>query len=136
MSEKADSGYRFDGRIRSACSYDVAFATKWCRSVLDEDIQERLKEIFRETALENGMEIRSLWTTSCSVRMILSLSSRMSVHTAVKRLKAASTGKLREEFPVLRSRLPCLWTNAYCACTVGNADASFFRDFMELQSEH
>jgi putative transposase len=41
----------------------------------------------------------------------------------VKRVKGLSSSLLRKQFPVLKSRLPTLWTHSYFISTVGNQAA-------------
>jgi putative transposase len=40
---------------------------------------------------------------------------------------------LRQEFPVLRSRLPSLWTHSYFVSTVGGAPLEVIKQYIEQQ---
>jgi putative transposase len=47
--------------------------------------------------------------------------------------KGRSSRLLREEFPVLKSRIPTLWTNSYFVSTVGGAPLAMVKQYIENQ---
>jgi putative transposase len=57
------------------------------------------------------------------------------IHKAVKRKKGRSSRILRQEFEILRQRLPTLWTNSYFVCTVGGAPIAIVKQYIESQKE-
>jgi putative transposase len=48
-------------------------------------------------------------------------------------LKGRSSRVLRQGFPVLKRKLPTLWTNRYAVSTVGGAPLSFIKHAIENQ---
>lgn len=56
-----------------------------------------------------------------------------SVHRIVSQLKGYTSFKLREGYPELKSRLPCLWTRSYYAGTVGHVSEETVRKYIENQ---
>ncbi len=48
-------------------------------------------------------------------------------------MKARSSRFLRQEFPVLKRKLPTLWTNSYFVRTVGGAPLSAISQYIEKQ---
>ena len=51
----------------------------------------------------------------------------------VKLLKGYSSHALRAEFPVLKRRLPSLWTNSYFCATVGGVTLETLKRYVENQ---
>jgi putative transposase len=67
------------------------------------------------------------------VHLLCSIDPQLGVHKFVKHLKGRSSRLLRQEFSQLRSRLPTLWTNAYCVATVGGAPLAVIKQYIENQ---
>ena len=51
----------------------------------------------------------------------------------VNQLKGYSSFVLRNEFPELRSKLPCLWSRSYYVGTVGYVSEAAIRKYIEGQ---
>jgi len=51
----------------------------------------------------------------------------------VKLIKGRSSRLLRQEFPVLKRKLPTLWTNSYCVGTTGGAQLGIIKQYSEQQ---
>jgi putative transposase len=49
------------------------------------------------------------------------------------RVKGASSHRLRQEFPPLRSRLPSLWTRSYYVGTAGHVSAATIQRYIDAQ---
>ena len=47
--------------------------------------------------------------------------------------KGYTSFKLREEFPELKSRLPCMWTRSYYAGSVGHVSEATVKKYIENQ---
>jgi putative transposase len=57
----------------------------------------------------------------------------LGVAEIVNRLKGYTSHALREEFALLRSRLPTLWSRSYYAGSVGSVSESVVRKYIESQ---
>ena len=68
-----------------------------------------------------------------SVHLLVEVDPQFGIHRLVKRLKGLSSGILRHEFPVLKRKLPSLWTNSYFVSTVGGAPLEIIRQYVERQ---
>ena len=51
----------------------------------------------------------------------------------MKLLKGYSSHALREEFPVLKRRLPSLWTNSYYCATTGSVTLEMLKRYVQNQ---
>jgi putative transposase len=78
-----------------------------------EGIDERLRVILREVAVETRSEILEMEVMPDHVHMLVEVDPQFGIHSLIKRMKGRSSRLLRQEFPKLKSRLPTLWTNSY-----------------------
>jgi putative transposase len=67
------------------------------------------------------------------VHLLVEVDPQFGIHKLVRRIKGRSSRLLRQEFPVLRSRLPSLWTNSYFVSTVGGAPLEVIKQYIEQQ---
>lgn len=117
------------------CFYHVVFCPKYRRPVLVDGVPSRLRAIIREVAKENRCAIVEMEVLSDHVHLLLDVDPQVGVRQVVKRMKGRSSHHLREEFPWLKSRLPCLWTNSYFVATVGGAPLSVVKQYIESQKD-
>jgi putative transposase len=126
--------YKSNNNIVYNCKYHVVWVTKYRRSVLNQKIETRLKEILKNIATEIKVEILEMEVGDMNhVHLLISLDPQFGVHKAVKRFKGASSRYLRKEFPQLKSRLPTLWTNSYFVSTVGGAPLAKIKEYIQNQ---
>jgi putative transposase len=113
----------------------VIWCLKYRRSVLVNGIDERLKTIIRDVIAETTGELIEMEVMRDHVHLLVSVNPQYGIHRLVKRIKGVSSRLLRSEFPVLRSRLPSLWTNSYFVATVGGAPLAVIKQYIE-QHKH
>jgi len=113
----------------------VVWVTKYRKKYLEGDIELRLKEICTSVAKECRFEIKEMECDQDHIHLLVDIDPQFGIHSAVKRMKGRSSHILRKEFPLLRQRLPTLWTNSYFVCTVGGAPISVVRQYIESQKE-
>lgn len=65
--------------------------------------------------------------------LLVGCDPQFGIHRLVKAIKGRSLGLLRQEFPSLKRRLPCLWTNAYFVGTVCAVSLETVRAYVEGQ---
>ena len=116
-----------------SCKYHVVWCPKYRRPVLVEGVDERLKELIRETCSRLNTDLLEMEVMPDHVHLLIEVDPQFGIHKAVKRLKGYSSRILREEFPWLRSRIPSLWTNSYFVSTVGGAPLSVIKQYIENQ---
>lgn len=113
--------------------YHVIWCPKYRRSVLVDGIDDRLKEILYRLAGEMDVDIKALEVMPDHVHVFMAFDPRLPVHSVVKKFKGVSSRILRSEFPVLRSRIPTLWTRSYFSCTIGHISEDTIRRYVESQ---
>ena len=118
---------------KSELKYHIVWCTKYRRKVLTVDIQKSLKMFIEEICDKNNFNIEALETMEDHVHLFVKASGKHSVHRIVSQVKGYTAFKLRELFPELKSRLPCLWTRSYYASTVGYVSEETVKKYIENQ---
>ncbi len=114
-------------------NYHLIWCPKYRRKVLVDGVDERLKSVLRDIALELGCSVQSMEVMSDHVHVFLKGTPTLPVHLIVKNLKARSSKILREEFPHLKSQLNTLWTRSYYCETIGCISEETIRKYIENQ---
>jgi len=94
---------------------------------------QRLAVIIQEVCLEHQAEVLSLEVRPDHVHLLIECDPQFGIHRLVRLVKGRSSRLLRQEFPVLKQKLPTLWTNSYFVSTVGGAPLSVIKHYIENQ---
>jgi putative transposase len=116
-----------------SCKYHIVWCPKYRRPVLTQPVADKLKIIIQDVIDEYYSELIEIEIMNDHVHILLECDPQFGIHKLVKRLKGVSSKKLREEFPHLKSKLPCLWTNSYFVSTVGGAPLSIIKEYIKNQ---
>lgn len=82
-----------------------------------------------------NVDIKALEVMPDHVHMFIEFDPRLMLHKVIKEFKGRSAHILREEFPVLKSRIPTLWTRSYLSCTVGSVSEEDIKQYI-LEQKH
>jgi len=124
---------RSSNSIVYRCAYHVVWCPKYRRPVIEDDVDDRLKELIREVCAERECNLIKLETMPDHVHLLVECDPQYGIHRLVKQIKGRSSRLLRQEFPSLRSRLPTLWTNSYFVATVGGAPLEVIKQYVANQ---
>jgi putative transposase len=125
--------YKSNRNVVYSCKYHVVWTPKYRRSVLINGVDERLKDIIRDVAAETGSGVIELEIMPDHVHLLIEVDPQFGIHHLVKLIKGRSSNLLRKEFPWLKKKLPCLWTNSYFVSTVGGAPLEVIKQYIEQQ---
>ena len=106
---------------------------KYRRKVLVPAIDARLKQILNELVEKWGQELVELEVMADHVHILLGCEPQFGIHKLVRLIKGSSSRMLRQEFPVLKRKLPCLWTGSYYCGTTGGVTIEGVRQSVEGQ---
>ncbi len=98
-----------------------------------EGIAERLRQIIAEICQEHQAELVQVEVMPDHVHLLVECDPQFGIHRLVRLLKGRSSRLLRQEFPVLKRKLPTLWTNSYFVSTIGGAPLSVMKHYIENQ---
>lgn len=116
-----------------SCQYHVIFCPKYRRKVLVPPIDQALKDLFLEIAGQYSFSILDMEVMPDHVHLILDCNPRFGVLECVHKLKGISSRRMREEFPVLKRRLPSLWTRSAFISSVGSVSLAVVQQYIENQ---
>jgi len=125
--------YKSNHHVYYSCKYHVVWCPKYRRKVLVEEVAMRLTQIMREVCQEHQAEVLSLEVMPDHVHVLVEVDPQFGIHRLVRLIKGRSSRLLRQEFPVLKRKLPTLWTNSYFVSTVGGAPLSVMKQYIENQ---
>lgn len=111
-------------------NYHLVWIPKYRRSVLKGEVAEHLKKAFRDIAEENDMEVISAEVEPDHVHLFVSAPPRYSPAKLVNIFKGATSRRLRNRFPDLRTG-EGLWTRTYYAGTAGNVTTETVQRYIE-----
>ncbi|MFA7218981.1 MAG: IS200/IS605 family transposase [Synergistaceae bacterium] len=116
-----------------SCQYHVIFCPKYRRSVLINGIEKRLKELIHEKQKEYNYEVIDIEVMPNHVHLLLDINPKMGIWSIISKIKGYTSNTLRKEFPVLRSRLPTLWSGSKFIGTVGSISLDVIKKYIEEQ---
>lgn len=125
--------YKSNRNVYYSCKYHVVWCPKYRRKVLIEGIAERLNQIISDVCQEHQSDILSMEIMPDHVHLLVECDPQFGIHRLVRLMKGRSSRLLRQEFPVLKRKLPTLWTSSYFVSTVGGAPLSVIKQYIENQ---
>ncbi len=116
-----------------SCRYHVVFCPKYRRKVLVPPIDGRLKRLLLESIEKWGQEFIEMDVMPAHVHVLVGCDPQCGIHRLVKSVKGSSSRLLRQEFPVLKRKLPSLWTNSSFVATTGGVTLESLKRYVEGQ---
>jgi putative transposase len=115
------------------CHYHVVWCPKYRRKVLVSPIDERLKVLIAECVSKWEQDFIQVEVMPDHVHLLVGCDPQFGIHRLVKFVKGATAHQLRQEFPVLKKKLPSLWTNSYYVGTTGGVTIETVKRYVESQ---
>lgn len=112
---------------------NIIWCPKYRRKILVNGVDDRLKEVLTDIAEEMGCSIQTMEVMPDHIHIFLKGVPTLPIHLIVRSLKGKSSKILRQEFPHLKKRLPCLWTRSYYCETIGCISEETVRKYIENQ---
>lgn len=117
-------------------NYHFVWCTKYCRKVITEAIERRLRLLIFQKAEELNVEILGVECSQYYLHIYLKSSPTLAPHFIVQQFKGYTSRLLRQEFAELRSRVPSLWTRPYMCMTNENFTYELLAKFISNQKKH
>jgi len=125
--------YKTTNTVVYSCHYHIIFTPKYRRKVLVDGIDIRLHELILEKQTEWDYEVIEMEIMPDHVHLLLSINPLVGVNTVIGKIKGYSSRILRNEFPNLKTRLPCLWTRSKFISTVGAITLEVVKQYIDNQ---
>lgn len=115
------------------CHYHIVFCPKYRRKVLVSPIDARLRQVINEIIEKWNQELVEIEIMPDHVHLLVGCDPQFGIHRLVRLIKGASSRILRQEFPVLKRKIPCLWTGSYYCGTTGGVTIEAVKKYVESQ---
>ena len=69
------------------------------------------------------------------VHLLISVNPKIGIYQVVSLIKGYTSHELREEFPFLKTKLPCLWTRSRFISSVGAVTLDIVKQYIEDQKK-
>lgn len=113
--------------------YHIIWCSKYRRNVLTGDIESRLKDLVIQKSNENGWSIENIEIMPDHLHLFIKATPSDSISHIVSQLKGYTSSVLRNEFELLRTRLPTLWTRSFYVETIGHISESVIKKYIDDQ---
>lgn len=130
MRQNTTKEYKSSTHLTYSCQYHVIFCPKYRRKVLVSPIDARLKELFSQIAEQYQFSILEMEVMPDHVHLLIDCNPRFGIMEAVTKLKGITSKTLREEFPILKRKIPSLWTRSAFISTVGNVSLEVVKQYI------
>jgi putative transposase len=129
MEIKKGRGYVY------SLQYHLVWCVKYRHKILFGNIENRLKELIYQIALDNDFEIIEMETDKDHIYLLISCKPQHYIPNIVKALKGNSARFLFKEFPELKSKLwgGHLWNPSYFINTIGDTNEEQIKAYIQSQ---
>lgn len=127
--------YRKISHVIYECKYHICWLPKYRYPILTGKVALRARELIRQIAAANEVEIISGAVSSDHIHIYVSIPPSLSVSKLVQFLKGATSRKLQLEFEELRKRYwgQHVWARGYFVATAGNVTDEMIREYIRRQ---
>jgi len=117
--------------------YHLVFVIKYRRKVIDDEISERLKEIFEYIAPSYKITLQEWNHDSDHVHILFRAHPKTEISKFINSYKSASSRLIKKEFPQIQKRLwkEYFWSRSFCLLTAGGAPLEILKRYIESQGE-
>jgi putative transposase len=131
--ENLNKHYKSDKRLIYSCQYHIIFCPKYRRHALKDGIDLRLKELIENKQIEYQYLVLGMEVMPDHVHLLLDINPKIGIYSVLSKIKGYTSHTLREEFPSLKKKLPCLWTNSNFISTCGSVSLETVKQYIEDQ---
>ena len=116
-------------------SYHLVLVIKYRRKVIDDDISNRLKEIFEYISPKYNVTLEEWNHDTDHVHLLFRGSPNTEISKFLNAYKSASSRLIKKEYPLIKKQLwkEYFWSRSYCLLTTGGAPIEVVRKYIESQ---
>ena len=124
--------FRSNRNVLFSCKYLWCFARNTV-PVLNPPIDAKLEKLIQQVCDETQSALIEMEVMPDHVHLLVGCDPQYGIHRLVKGIKRRSSRVLRQQFRVLRTRIPTLWTNSYFVSSVGGTPLALIKQYIENQ---
>jgi putative transposase len=117
--------------------YHLIMCTKYRSKVINDEISDRLKEMFVRTAPSYNITLEEWNHDTDHVHILFRGQPNTEISRFINAYKSASSRLIKKEFPQIRSSLwkEMFWSQSFCLLTTGGATADTIRRYIQSQGK-
>lgn len=133
MSER----YRKSSHVIYECKYHICWLPKYRYPILVGGVALRVRELTRQIAFANEIDIISGAMGSDHIHIYVSIPPSLSVSKFVQFVKGSTSRKIQQEFEDIRKRYwgQHIWARGYFVATAGNVTDEMVREYIRSHGE-
>ena len=115
----------------------LVLVVKYRRNVIDDDISERIRNIFESIGSTHDVEILEWNHDKDHIHTILSISPSTNLNKYINAAKAASSRLIKKEFPsiILKLWKEIFWTRGFYVSSTGSTQTDVVKNYILNQGE-
>lgn len=116
-------------------NYHLVLCIKYRRKVLDDEISDRLKNIFSSIGESYHITVREWNHDEDHIHVLFSAHPKSELSKFINAYKSASSRLIKKEFPRIREKLwkENFWSKSFFLVTVGGAPLEAMKPYIESQ---
>lgn len=117
----------------------IVLVVKYRRKVINQEILNRLQEIFVDTLLKWDCQMLEFNGEADHVHLLIDYKPDKPLSTLIGNLKTVSSRLIRKEFPILAQKhfynKPYFWTGSYFVASCGGVTVDQLKQYVENQNQ-
>lgn len=130
---------RLDSNNHSVFSlnYHLVLVIKYRRQVLNDDISNRLKEIFEYISTNHNITLEEWEHDKDHIHVLFKAHPNSELSKFINSYKSASSRLIKKEFPIIKQKLwkEYFWSRSYCLITTGGVTIDVVKKYIENQGK-
>lgn len=118
-------------------NYHLVLVIKYRKQVLNDDISNRLKEIFEYISPNYNITLEEWEHDKDHIHVLFKAHPNSELSKFINAYKSASSRLVKKEFPTIKQKLwkEYFWSRSYCLITTGGATIDAVRRYIENQGK-
>jgi len=118
-------------------NYHLVLVVKYRRHVLNDEVSNRLKEIFEYISPNYNITLEKWEHDKDHIHVLFKSHPNSELSKFINAYKSASSRLIKKEFPSIKQKLwqEYFWSRSYCLITTGGATIDVVRKYIENQSK-
>lgn len=118
-------------------NYHLILVVKYRRKVIDDNISNRLKEIFEYISPKYNISIQEWNHDIDHVHVLFKANPNSEISKFINAYKSASSRLIKNEYPKIKEKLwkEYFWSRSFCLVTTGGAPLDVVKKYIENQGK-
>ena len=118
-----------------ALYYHLVLVIKYRRKVIDNDISDRLKEIFEYIQPTYNITLQELNHDKDHIHILFKAHPNTEISKFINAYKSASSRLIKKEYPQIKKQLwkEYFWSRSFCLLTTGGVPIEIIKKYIECQ---